>query len=111
MAIERSPSPLLGSGTAGALTLGALGCVQLSQLPPLWVCTVMIVLGMAGWGLRWRGRLPAVMLLGAGWTSMHAHWAMQDQLPPGQPARDVVVSGRVIDLPDHRAAHTRLGRV
>lgn len=107
MAIERSPSPLLGSGTAGALTLGALGCVQLSQLPPLWVCTVMIVLGMAGWGLRWRGRLPAVMLLGAGWTSMHGHWAMQDQLPPGQPARDVVVSGRVIDLPDHRAAHTR----
>ncbi|EMR4107546.1 TPA: DNA internalization-related competence protein ComEC/Rec2 [Stenotrophomonas maltophilia] len=107
MAVERSPSPLLGSGAAAALTLGALACVQLPQLPPLWGCMVMIVLGMAGWGLRWRGRLPAVVLLGAGWTAMHGHWAMQEQLPPGQPARDVVVSGRVIDLPDHGAAHTR----
>ena len=57
MAVERSPSPLLGSG-ALRLTLGALACVQLPQLPPLWGCMVMIVLGMAGWGLRWRGACP-----------------------------------------------------
>lgn len=107
MAAERFPSPLLGSGCAAALTLGALACVQLPQLPPLWVCTVMVVLGMAGWGLRWRGRLPAVVLFGAGWAALHGHWALQDQLPPGQPARDVVVSGRVIDLPDHVDTRTR----
>lgn len=76
MAVQLSPSPLLGSGAAAALTLGALACVQLPRLPPLWVCTVMIVLGMAGWGLRWRGRLPAVVLFGAGWTALHGHWAM-----------------------------------
>ena len=35
MAAERFPSPLLGSGCAAALTLGALACVQLPQLPPL----------------------------------------------------------------------------
>lgn len=107
MADERSASPLLGSGSAAALTLGALACVQLPLLPPLWACTLMIVLGSAGWGLRWRGRLPAVVLFGVGWTAVHGHWALQEQLPPGQPPRNVVVSGRVIDLPDHGAAHTR----
>lgn len=107
MADQRSPSPLLGSGSAAALTLGALACVQLPLLPPLWVCTVMFVLGSAGWGLRWRGRLPAVFLFGAGWTAMHGHWALQHQLPPDQPARNVLVSGRVIDLPDRGVARTR----
>lgn len=87
--------------------MGALAGVQLPMLPPLWLCAAMVAAGVGGGCLRWRGRVLAVVVFGMGWAALHGYWALLRQLPPGQPAQDVVVSGRVIDLPDHRPGYSR----
>lgn len=107
MAVDRSGATVLGGGCAAGLVLGALACVQLPTLPPLWLCAVAAACALCAWILRWRGRVPAAALFGLAWTALHGHWAMQQQLAPGASAQDVVVRGRIIDLPQHRSGQTR----
>uniref|UniRef100_UPI0028A6D006 hypothetical protein n=1 Tax=Diaphorobacter nitroreducens TaxID=164759 RepID=UPI0028A6D006 len=96
MAVDHSGATVLGCGCAAGLVLGALACVQLPALPPLWLCAVAAVGGLCGWILRWRGRVPAAALFGLAWPALHGHWALQQQLAPGASAQDVVVRGRII---------------
>lgn len=107
MVAGRSAAPLFGRRCAAALVLGALACVQLPELPPLWLCGALAVAGLAGWLLRWRGRAAAMVVLGMAWAALHGQWALRQQLPPGQPAQEVQVSGRVIDLPRGGPGYTR----
>ena len=107
MVAERSAPPALGRGCIAGLVLGALACVQLPVLLPLWLCLPLCLAGGAGWTLRWRGRAVAAALFGLSWGALHGHWALQAQLPAGQAAQDVRVSGRVIDLPQRGPGYTR----
>lgn len=107
MAADRILPPLLGPGCAAALVLGALACVVSPRLLPLWSSAVLAVLSVMGWVLPWRGRVLAATLFGLAWTSCHGHWALQRQLPAGSQAQDVVVRGRIVDLPRHGPASSR----
>ncbi|WP_369038523.1 DNA internalization-related competence protein ComEC/Rec2 [Stenotrophomonas maltophilia] len=107
MPAERTPPPMLGPACAAGLVAGALACVLLPALPPLWACVAAAGLAASGWLLRWRGRGPAALLFGLAWTACHGHWALRAQLPAGAAAQEVVVRGRVVDLPETGPDHTR----
>ncbi|MEX0179511.1 MULTISPECIES: DNA internalization-related competence protein ComEC/Rec2 [unclassified Stenotrophomonas] len=107
MDADRTLSPLLGPACAAALVIGALACVLLPALPPLWASAPAAAVAALGWGLRWRGRTAAALLFGLAWTSCHGHWALQVQLPAGATAQDVLVRGQVVDLPKEAAGYTR----
>ncbi|MBH1430887.1 DNA internalization-related competence protein ComEC/Rec2 [Stenotrophomonas maltophilia] len=107
MTSERSAPPLFGAGCAAALVAGALACVQMPVLLPLWLCVPMAIAGVAGWLLRWHGRRWAAAVFGLAWAALHGQWALHGQLPPGAPAQDVRVHGRVVDLPQNGPGSTR----
>ena len=107
MVSERSAPALFGPGCAAGLVLGALACVQMPVLLPLWLSVPMAVAGGAGWLLRWRGRAWAAIVLGLAWATLHGQWALHGQLPPGTPPQDVQVRGRVADLPQRGPGYTR----
>ncbi|MHC1660448.1 DNA internalization-related competence protein ComEC/Rec2 [Stenotrophomonas maltophilia] len=100
------PAPIGGVCTA-AFVSGALACVLLPALPPLWSCALASTVAGLGWALPWRGRAVAALLFGAAWAALHGQWTLQQQLPPAMPVRDAVVSGRVVDLPVTVGGHTR----
>lgn len=88
------PAPIGGVCTA-AFVSGALACVLLPALPPLWSCALASTVAGLGWALPWRGRAAAALLFGAAWAALHGQWTLQQQLPPAMSVRDAVVSGRV----------------
>lgn len=107
MAADRTLSPLFGPACAAALVAGALVCVLLPVLPPLWASVAATAVAALGWVVRWCGRVAAALLFGLAWTCCHGYWAMQAQLPAGSAAQDVLVRGQVIELPKETPAHTR----
>ncbi|CCP10855.1 ComE operon protein 3 [Stenotrophomonas maltophilia SKK35] len=107
MVSERSAPPLFGGGSAAGLVLGALACMQLPVLLPLWLCAPLAVTAVAGWLARWRGRGWAMAVFGLAWATLHGHWALHRQMPPAAPAQDVRVLGRVVDLPHSGPDYTR----
>ncbi|HEL3778749.1 DNA internalization-related competence protein ComEC/Rec2 [Stenotrophomonas forensis] len=107
MAPEHSASPLFGAGSAAGLVLGALACMQLPVLLPLWLCAPLAVAAVAGWLARWRGRGCAMAVFGLAWATLHGHWALHHQVAPAALAQDVRVQGRVIDLPHSGPGYTR----
>jgi competence protein ComEC len=78
--------------------LGALACVQMPVLLPLWLSVPMAIAGAGGWLLRWRGRAWAAALLGLAWATVHGHWVLQASCHPAR-RRRMQVRGRVADLP------------
>ncbi len=107
MVSERSAPPLFGGGSATGLVLGALACMQLPVLLPLWLCAPLAVAAGAGWLARWRGRGWAMAVFGLAWATLHGHWALHRQMPPAAPAQDVRVQGRVVELPHSGPGYTR----
>lgn len=107
MAATAPSSPLLGPGCAAALVLGALACMAAPVLPPLWLGMVLGAVALAGWLLRWRGRIVAAAVFGLAWAACHGQWALQQQWPADAAAQNVQVRGRVVDLPSHGPDHTR----
>ena len=77
------------------------------MLLPLWLSVPMAIAGAGGWLLPWRGRALAAALLGLAWATVHGHWVLHGQLPPGAPPQDVQVRGRVADLPQQGPGYTR----
>ncbi|ALA81953.1 DNA internalization-related competence protein ComEC/Rec2 [Stenotrophomonas maltophilia] len=107
MVSERSAPPLFGGGSATGLVLGALACMQLPVLLPLWLCAPLAVAAGACWLARWRGRGWAMAVFGLAWATLHGHWALHRQMPPAAPAQDVRVQGRVVELPHSGPGYTR----
>ncbi|MGE8259553.1 MAG: DNA internalization-related competence protein ComEC/Rec2 [Stenotrophomonas sp.] len=100
-------APLLGPACAAALVLGALVCVLLPALPPRWLCISLVLLALPGWAWRWRGRVLAAAVFGLAWASCHGHVALQQQVPAAATAQDVLVRGRIVELPQVRSDHSR----
>ncbi|MDV3469146.1 DNA internalization-related competence protein ComEC/Rec2 [Stenotrophomonas sp. C3(2023)] len=97
----------LGRGSALALTAGATACAQAPALLPAPAAWAGVLLGAVLWWPNWRGRWLGMLLIGVCWASLHGHWSLQAQLAAGAPPWDGVLAGRIVDLPEHRAAFTR----
>lgn len=90
-----------------ALLAGVGACLCLPGLPP-WPGLALAF--AAGFGLCVRGRclrLAGVLLCGFGLAGLHAASTLAQQLPPALEQHDIVVSGRVLELPQHEARRTR----
>lgn len=98
---------LLGPTSAAALVAGATVCVQLPALLAVPACWAGVLGGVGAWAWPWRGRWLGALLVGLCWASLHGHWVLQRQLPEATAPLDAVVSGRVVDLPDHQPHGTR----
>lgn len=96
--------PPLGLAVAAAVLVGALAALRLPQLPPGWVSSVVLALGVGAW---YRGALALRVLGAAGfglaWTLIVAQGALALRLSPGLQGEDIQVQGRVIELPERRA--------
>lgn len=112
--INRSPvepqcvsPPVFGPHCAVALLAGCTGCLLLPTLLP-WLFTTCLLL--AGLWLAWRGgrlRLLGMLLIGLGFTGVHATHALGLQLPMGLENKVLTVSGRIDELPVHEPRRTR----
>jgi len=98
---------LLGTSSAAALVTGTTVCCQLPALVPLAVAGAGCAAGLLIWLLQWRGRWLGMLLIGYSWAALHGHWALAAQLPPQDPPLDRVLSGTVIDLPEHHPTYSR----
>jgi competence protein ComEC len=104
---EPPSAPALGVAAAIALLGGVLACLALPIHPPGGWLLGALAVGTWRWIRRDRWRLPGVMLAGFGVCGLHALSSLQGQLPTAAAYRDVVLTGRVLELPLHEARRTR----
>lgn len=99
--------PSFGIAASLALLAGVWICLWLPALAA-WPWSALMLMGGAWlWirGERWRVLGP--LLVGLGLAGLHAAHALSIQLPADWAQRDVLVSGRIADLPDHEPRRTR----
>lgn len=99
--------PPFGIAASLALLTGVSVCLW---LPALLAWPLSVLIAMTGawlWigGARWRVLGP--VLLGLGLAGLHAAHSLSIQLPAEWERRDVLVSGRIADLPEHEPRGTR----
>jgi competence protein ComEC len=108
--VRTTPGILAG---AMAFLAGAVLVQALPVLPPRWLDAVWGCAALAGMGLCLRRRLPGwvlfvAILLGAfAWTAWRADLALGARLPHVLEKQDILVTGRVTDLPEPRQDSTR----
>jgi len=77
---------------------GVLLVQQLAALPsPGWALLLPPLLWLARRRPLWL--IPVFFVAGVVWTSLRAGWILQDSLPPELEGRDLLVEGRVDDIP------------
>lgn len=92
---------------AATFLAGTIVVAMAPVLMPRAVAVIMLIIGLAGWVLGRRWGWVGAALLGAAWATLHAWSALAGQLPPVLEGTDVVLHGRVTDLPDAQARRTR----
>ncbi|MHC8306851.1 DNA internalization-related competence protein ComEC/Rec2 [Pseudomonas sp. PB3P13] len=80
-----------------ALASGLLTLRFLPELPPVWFCTLLPLVGLMA--LPFRAYPCAFFAFGFSWACANAHWALQDRLPVSLDGETRWVEGRVIGLP------------
>ena len=81
----------------------------LVALPPWWCAVLLVVAGIAACR-RWpQWRWPALVLVGAGWTMLHAAYGLSQRLPPAFEGADLDVVGTIVGLPDLPEPHDLRG--
>lgn len=98
---------LFGIAATIGLLLGIGGCLCLPRLPPWPVLALSFALGFGAWLRQGRMRLAGAALLGFGLCGLHAASTLAQQLPPALELQEVMVTGRIVDLPQHEARRTR----
>ena len=101
-------TPPLGTAAALALLAGVGSCLILPKLPPWPWLAATFAIGFGLWLQRdgWK-RIAGVLLLGFGLAGLHAATTLVRQLPEAFEQRDVVVTGRVVELPVVEPRRTR----
>lgn len=101
-------TPPFGNQVAMALLAGVGGGLLLPRLPPWPVLAGLLCFGLAVWWRLpgWR-RLAGAALAGLALAGLHAGLALARELPPAWEQRDVVVTGRVVELPVEEPRRTR----
>jgi competence protein ComEC len=102
-----SASPPFGIAAAFALIAGVALCLQLPVLPAGAWLLAALALGVWLWLRRTRWRLVGVLLAGFGLCGLHAAGSLAGQLPVEFERADFVLSGRVLELPQHESRRTR----
>ena len=90
-----------------ALLVGVGGCLLLPRLPAWPWVALLSAMGAALWLQRRRGVMLGALLCGFGLAGLHAGAALTGQLPVALEQHEFVVSGRVLDLPQHEPRRTR----
>ncbi|MHA6141018.1 DNA internalization-related competence protein ComEC/Rec2 [Pseudomonas mohnii] len=88
-----------------ALALGLLALRFLPALPPVWLCTLLPVIGLML--LPFRTYPVAFFLFGLSWACLQTQWALDDRLPSRLDGETRWVEGRVVGLPQHTEAVVR----
>ena len=88
-----------------ALALGLLALRFLPALPPVWLCTLLPIIGFML--LPFRTYPVAFFLFGLSWACLQAQWALDDRLPSRLDGETRWVEGRVVGLPQHTEAVVR----
>ena len=98
---------VLSAASAIALLVGAGACLLSPVLLPWPILAIFIATGTVWWwrGLRWRWL--GSCLIGFGWAGLQAMLTLSAQLPPSWEKRDLVVEGRIDDLPQAELRRTR----
>lgn len=99
-------TPRLDVVVAAGLTLGTVLAMALPAAPAAWICWACLVAGLVGGLRRPRWRLLAAVLAGFGWAVLVATWTMDARLPVELEGVDLVIEGRVRDLPLQRDGQT-----
>ena len=101
--------PPFGIAASLAVLAGVSACLWLPSLVAWPVSAIIATTGAGLWLRSDRWRILGPLLLGFGLAGLHAAHALSIQLPPGWERRDVLVSGRVADLPEVQPRGTRFG--
>ena len=88
-----------------ALALGLLALRFLPALPPVWLCTLLPIIGFML--LPFRTYPVAFFLFGLSWACLQAQWALDDRLPSRLDGETRWVEGRVVGLPQNTEAVVR----
>lgn len=89
-----------------AFAAAAVGFQWVEHAPPLFFGVTLLVLGVGLMCLRY-GRLPAALILGIGWSAVHASLALRHRLPRREEGADLLVTGEVVSVPSTDALRTR----
>jgi competence protein ComEC len=103
----RAGAAPFGLAVAVALLAGVAACLRLPALPPVPWMLVVLALGMLAWWYGRRLRLPGVLACGLALAALHASAALALRLPVSLEGDDIVVAGRVVDLPREEPGRTR----
>ncbi|SDY24222.1 competence protein ComEC [Lysobacter sp. yr284] len=104
---DAARTPPLGKFVAVALLAGIGAALASPRLLPWQAMALLLPAATAAWWRLRRARAPAAFAFGFALASLHAAHALALQLPPDWEKRDVVVSGRIVDLPTHEARRTQ----
>jgi competence protein ComEC len=104
---DAARTPPFGIAVALALLAGASTCLWLPALAPTSLLVGLLVAGGLHWwrGRSWRWLGP--LIFGFALAGLHAAHALSLQLPLGWEQREVVLRGRIADLPEHEIRRTR----
>lgn len=92
-------TPRLDLVFAVSLVTGAVAAMALPQAIASWLCWGTVATGIALLLRLPRWRLVAGLCIGLGWTVLVAMWTMDARLPAALEGEDLIVEGRVHDLP------------
>lgn len=92
---------------AAGLLAGVVAALWCPVLLPRWSYAGALLLAMPAARLRSWGLPAAALLAGFGLAGLHAGYVLAQQLPPAWEGREVVVRGRVEDLPQPDPRRTR----
>ena len=109
--------PPFGIAASLALLAGVSACLWLPALVAWPLSALLTIVGAWLWIAGARSRASSLLLrcllplgpllLGFGLAGLHAAHALAIQLPADWERRDVLVSGRIVDLPEHEPRGTR----
>ncbi|MDR0181643.1 DNA internalization-related competence protein ComEC/Rec2 [Lysobacter sp. UC] len=105
-------TPPIGIAAALSFLAGVCTCLWLPWLVPWWLSLIFLcVAGRCLWrgvqSSRLREIVPGWWLAGMALAGLHAAHALALQLPAAPARHDAVVTGRILDLPEHEPRRTR----
>ena len=102
--VDATIVPPLRLSLVSCAIAAAVGCVVVQGLPALPAFRVLALVAAASGIIGTLSRRPALRLVAivvvfAAWAALRGAWAMNARLPPADEGRDIVIEGRVVDLP------------